>query len=85
MTGTKPTRTAASEPSPIAPPASDVKTGADSTDWIEGIDRRMEVMSPKPLVLSTPVKLLAENRIGACRVRAFAPKECGTLPDEGKR
>ena len=32
-------------------------------NWIKGIDPRLEVMSPKPLVLSTPVKLLAENRI----------------------
>jgi sulfite oxidase len=32
-------------------------------DWIKGIDPRLEVMSAVPLVLSTPVKLLAENRI----------------------
>ena len=31
--------------------------------WIEGIDPRLEVMSAVPLVLSTPVPLLAENRI----------------------
>jgi hypothetical protein len=31
--------------------------------WIEGIDRRLEVMSAAPLVLSTPVGLLAEQRI----------------------
>ncbi len=31
--------------------------------WIEGIDRRLEVMSAVPLVLSTPVSLLAEQRI----------------------
>lgn len=31
--------------------------------WIEGIDKRLEVMSAVPLVLSTPVSLLAEQRI----------------------
>ena len=31
--------------------------------WIEGIDPRLEVMSAVPLVLSTPVPLLAKNRI----------------------
>jgi len=31
--------------------------------WIVGIDRRLEVMSAVPLVLSTPVSLLAEHRI----------------------
>jgi sulfite oxidase len=31
--------------------------------WIEGKDRRLEVMSSVPLVLSTPVRLLAEQRI----------------------
>jgi sulfite oxidase len=31
--------------------------------WIEGIDRRLEVMSADPIVLSTPVGLLAEERI----------------------
>ena len=36
---------------------------AGAAGWIEGIDRRMEVMSAVPLVLSTPVSLLAENRI----------------------
>lgn len=41
----------------------EVRTGADADEWIEGIDRRMEVMSSTPLVLSTPVKLLAENPI----------------------
>jgi DMSO/TMAO reductase YedYZ molybdopterin-dependent catalytic subunit len=35
----------------------------EGSDWIEGIDPRMEVMSAKPLVLSTPVSLLAEHRI----------------------
>jgi sulfite oxidase len=33
------------------------------SDWINGIDKRLEVMSAKPLVLSTPVSLLAEKRI----------------------
>src|ERR1700693_1762819 len=36
---------------------------AEIAPWIEGIDRRLEVMSAVPLVLSTPVPLLAENRI----------------------
>ena len=31
--------------------------------WIEGKDRRLEVLSPAPLVLSTPVTLLAGKRI----------------------
>jgi DMSO/TMAO reductase YedYZ molybdopterin-dependent catalytic subunit len=31
--------------------------------WIEGKDRRLEVLSPAPLVLSTPVRLLAGKRI----------------------
>jgi sulfite oxidase len=31
--------------------------------WIEGKDKRLEVMSAVPLVLSTPVSLLAESRI----------------------
>jgi sulfite oxidase len=35
----------------------------EDKDWIEGIDKRLEVMSAVPLVLSTPVSLLAENRI----------------------
>lgn len=35
----------------------------EGPDWIEGIDPRMEVLSAKPLVLSTPVSLLAEHRI----------------------
>ena len=32
-------------------------------NWIEGVDPRLEVMNAVPLVLSTPVELLAENRI----------------------
>jgi sulfite oxidase len=36
---------------------------ADVVPWIEGKDRRLEVMSAVPHVLSTPVGLLAENRI----------------------
>ena len=35
----------------------------ESPKWIDGIDRRLEVMSEVPLVLSTPVRLLAENRV----------------------
>jgi sulfite oxidase len=31
--------------------------------WVAGIDTRLEVMSAVPMVLSTPVRLLAENRI----------------------
>jgi DMSO/TMAO reductase YedYZ molybdopterin-dependent catalytic subunit len=31
--------------------------------WIEGVDPRLDVMSPKPLVLSTPVHLLNKDRI----------------------
>jgi sulfite oxidase len=36
---------------------------AEVAQWIEGKDRRLEVMSAVPLVLSTPVGLLAEQRI----------------------
>jgi sulfite oxidase len=36
---------------------------AEVAPWIEGKDRRLEVMSAVPLVLSTPVGLLAEQRI----------------------
>ena len=36
---------------------------ADVAPWIEGKDRRLEVMSGTPHVLSTPVGLLAEQRI----------------------
>jgi sulfite oxidase len=36
---------------------------AEVAPWIEGKDRRLEVMSAVPLVLSTPVGLLAEHRI----------------------
>lgn len=36
-------------------------TGPD--DWIDGVDRRMEVMSEKPLVLSTPIHLLNQSRV----------------------
>ncbi|HYX37759.1 MAG TPA: molybdopterin-dependent oxidoreductase [Oligoflexus sp.] len=44
-------------------PVSDEKTKKAHENWIEGIDPSLEVMSAIPLVLSTPVKLLAENRI----------------------
>jgi sulfite oxidase len=37
--------------------------GRGGSGWIEGKDTRLEVMSAVPLVLSTPVGLLAENRI----------------------
>jgi sulfite oxidase len=33
------------------------------TGWLKGKDKRMEVMSKVPLVLSTPVGLLAEQRV----------------------
>jgi sulfite oxidase len=36
---------------------------AEVAPWIEGKDERLEVMSAVPLVLSTPVGLLAEQRI----------------------
>src|SRR5277367_4757879 len=36
---------------------------AEVPAWIEGKDRRLEVMSAVPLVLSTPVRLLAEQTI----------------------
>jgi sulfite oxidase len=36
---------------------------AEVAPWIEGKDRRLEVMSAVPLVLSTPVGLLAEQNI----------------------
>jgi sulfite oxidase len=38
-------------------------SGQKGAEWIEGIDERMEVMSSAPLVLSTPISLLAKNRI----------------------
>jgi sulfite oxidase len=41
----------------------DPKKAIESSDWIKGIDPRLEVMNAVPLVLSTPVGLLAENRI----------------------
>ena len=41
---------------------SNVKT-IETASWIDGVDRRLEVMSPAPLVLSTPVPLLGEHRI----------------------
>jgi len=43
--------------------AEDEKTKQAHENWIEGIDPRLEVMSAVPLVLSTPVSLLAEDRI----------------------
>jgi sulfite oxidase len=43
--------------------AEDDKTKQAHENWIKGIDPRLEVMSAVPLVLSTPVSLLAENRI----------------------
>ena len=39
------------------------KTHIGPSDWLEGVDTRLEVMSAQPLVLSTPVSLLAEQRI----------------------
>lgn len=58
MTGTKATGT-----KPTGKQTNDAKQEPPLPHWIEGIDPRLEVMSPKPLVLSTPVNLLAENRI----------------------
>jgi sulfite oxidase len=42
---------------------SSTKNQIAASDWIKGKDTRMEVMSAVPLVLSTPVGLLGENRI----------------------
>ena len=39
------------------------KTEQAHASWIEGKDRRLDVMSARPLVLSTPVALMAESRI----------------------
>ena len=39
------------------------KTGHDLETWIDGLDRRLEVMNEVPLVLSTPVSLLGEHRV----------------------
>ena len=41
---------------------SDAKNDRES-GWIEGIDPRLEVLSAAPLVLQTPVELLAGHRI----------------------
>ncbi len=41
----------------------DAKTEQVSPAWIEGIDPRLEVLSAAPLVLQTPVGLLAGQRI----------------------
>src|SRR6202047_2870324 len=49
------TRTALSKPT--RPRSPEVAT------WIKGKDKRLEVMSAVPLVLSTPVALLAEQTI----------------------
>jgi sulfite oxidase len=43
--------------------AQDEQTEKAQENWIEGVDPRLEVMNAVPLVLSTPVPLLAENRI----------------------
>ena len=42
---------------------SDEKNKQAHENWIKGIDPLLEVMSAVPLMLSTPVHLLAENRI----------------------
>jgi hypothetical protein len=42
---------------------STVPRSAEAAPWIEGKDRRLEVISGVPSVLSTPVGLLAEHRI----------------------
>ncbi|MEO8811468.1 MAG: molybdopterin-dependent oxidoreductase [Caulobacteraceae bacterium] len=39
------------------------KTRKAGENWIKGIDPRLEVMSAAPLVLSTPVAMLGEQRI----------------------
>lgn len=44
-------------------PAGPQVVEAEAARWIEGKDRRLEVLSAEPHVLSTPVSLLAENRI----------------------
>jgi len=41
----------------------DEETKRAHENWIKGVDPRLEVMSAQPLVLSTPVPLLAESRI----------------------
>ncbi len=43
--------------------AQDEQTKKAHENWIDGVDPRLEVMNAVPLVLSTPVPLLAENRI----------------------
>jgi DMSO/TMAO reductase YedYZ molybdopterin-dependent catalytic subunit len=42
---------------------SDAKTEYERQDWIEGKERRLEVLNEAPLVLATPVHLLAGQRI----------------------
>jgi sulfite oxidase len=42
---------------------STARRGPEAAKWIKGKDRRLEVMSEVPLVLSTPVGLLAEQAI----------------------
>jgi hypothetical protein len=34
---------------------SDVQAGADADEWIEGIDRRMEITSPEPAAPTTSI------------------------------
>src|SRR6266576_289633 len=41
----------------------DAETPQQGSAWIKGKDRRLEVLSAAPLVLSTPVGLLAGQRI----------------------
>jgi sulfite oxidase len=43
--------------------APDEQTKKAQENWIPGVDPRLDVMNAVPLVLSTPVELLAENRI----------------------
>ncbi len=43
--------------------AADEQTKKAQENWIPGVDPRLEVMNAVPLVLSTPVHLLKENRI----------------------
>ncbi|HET6746457.1 MAG TPA: hypothetical protein VFH90_11505, partial [Candidatus Limnocylindria bacterium] len=42
---------------------SDAMSELAHANWIEGKDRRLEVLSAAPLVLSTPTGLLADQRI----------------------
>jgi hypothetical protein len=51
---------------------SDAQKTIEAPDWIEGIDPRMEVMSLKPLMLSTPV--CSSPLVHCCRFAADRPR-----------